>query len=481
MPRGVRTGQPSQAVDAIRPPVRRREFWLTQVMVVFVAVLHGWVESLHMLDEHSPVYLVPTTLYLIPVAYAAVTFGAYGALATGAFAALLTLPNLLLWHPGLSSVGEIAQVGWIVLAGVFVGVRVDRERDARAEAERSRDRVRALGDRYLSILENIVEPIILLDHDRRVLSANRAAARLESLSVDAFIGRELTGPTGSTILRALPDLEPGGEPTRLPLGPEDRWYDIHALETEVAGHGRGLQLLLIDVTAEQERMTRLEELTRGTLAAREEERLRIARDIHDGPLQSVIAIHRALDVMAERPSEAVEALPRALALAQGAAEELRRVSHELRPAILDDLGGVAAVISDVREFQRRSGIATFVDVGPGAADERLLPEAEVALLRICQEALHNIERHAHASRVTVRLDLPTAREFRMRVDDDGAGTQPPRDRAALEGDGHLGLIGMEERARIAGGTLSLQRLADSGTRVELRLPRVHHGHGSGSD
>lgn len=442
------------------------------MLVVLVALLHAWMESLHLLDEHSPVYLFPTTLFLIPVTYAAVSFGAYGALATGLFAALLTLPNLLIWHQGLSAVGELVQVGWILLVGTFVGMRVDGERRARALAERSRDQVRVSEERYRSILENIIEPIILVDHEQRVLAANDAAASLMGLSIDEIVGLHLGGPTGSEILRTLPDVRPDGAPVRRRLGPHDQWYDIYAHETDVNGHGLGLQLLLIDVTAQQERVTSLEGLTRATLAAREAERLRIARDLHDGPLQSVIALHRALDNLMENGPGAADAPARAKALAQDAAEELRRVSFDLRPAVLDDLGGVAAITSEVRTFQARSGITSRVSVSPAATGERLTPEREVVLFRVCQEALSNIERHSGASAVEIDVDTSGDAWLRLRVDDDGTGIPLPLDRTELSAGGHLGLIGMEERARLAGGALTITSSPMGGGRIELLLPRT---------
>lgn len=465
--------RPSRLGDVIRPPVQRHEFWLIQALLVLVAVLHAWLEYRHVLDGHSPVYLFPATLFLIPIAYAALTFGAYGALASGAIAVILTLPNLWLWHPGLSSLGEMAQVVWIILVGWFVGVRVDRERAARAQAERSRDQVRTSEARYRSILQNIADPLLVLDHERRVVAANDAAATFMGLSLDGLIGLHLTGPVGSTIVRALPHLDPGGAPVRRRLGPRGRWYDVSALETDSDGHGTGLQLLLIDVTAQQERMVQLEELTRETLTAREEERLRLARELHDGPLQSVMAVHRSLASLIDHPrTDALDALSQAQMLAQTAADELRQVSRALRPPILDDLGAVAAIEAEAMAFQRRSGIATVVAVASDASGRRLSPEREIALLRICQEALRNVERHAHASGATLSIDVPHDADFRVRIEDDGVGMDVAQDRLTLVARGHLGLIGMEERVRAVGGTLSVERLPDAGTRVEVLLPRV---------
>ena len=217
----------------------------------------------------------------------------------------------------------------------------------------------------------------------------------------------------------------------------------------------------------------LEELTRETLTAREEERLRLARELHDGPLQSVMAVHRSLASLIDHPrTDALDALSQAQMLAQTAADELRQVSRALRPPILDDLGAVAAIEAEAMAFQRRSGIATVVAVASDASGRRLSPEREIALLRICQEALRNVERHAHASGATLSIDVPHDADFRVRIEDDGVGMDVAQDRLTLVARGHLGLIGMEERVRAVGGTLSVERLPDAGTRVEVLLPRV---------
>ena len=193
----------SISLHQLLPPVDRREFWTIQVVVLLLAVVHSWIEIEHLLGDNSPLYLFPPTLYLIPCVYAAVVFGVRGAALTALWAGFLVVLNLLLWHEGLERVGELAQVTWIGVAAVFVGSRVDRERVARRQAE-SREAARhASAERYRAIMDNIGEPILLLDSHGRVVEANGSAAALLGHSVDELRGHSLSGTEGARIARRL--------------------------------------------------------------------------------------------------------------------------------------------------------------------------------------------------------------------------------------------------------------------------------------
>jgi signal transduction histidine kinase len=455
-----------------RPPVERRDFWIVQALVAGVAALHTWVEYQHLLDEHSPVYLFPTTLYLIPVIYASLTFGLTGAIATAVWSAILVLPNLLIWHDGMEALGELVQVAWIALVAIFVGLRVDGERTARAQAEGNRDRLRLSEERYRGIIDTIAEPIVLLDADHRVLAANGAAVILFETPGSDLLGGPLPGSAGAAVMEALAFVDATDRQTIVRrLGPHGRWYELNAMPTRDPGGGHGLQFLLVDVTASHERVMGLEGLTRQTIVAREKERLRISREIHDGPLQSLVALLRGLDaVVEEAPPEAGPGLRQVRQVAEDVAGELRRVSRDLRPSILDDLGVLVAIRAEARDFEQRTGIRTKVE--ENGAIGRLRPDAEIAMLRICQEALRNVDRHAQAGRVTILLETTERPGVRMRVVDDGVGLPLPLDRSALVAHGHLGLIGMDERARIAGGELALMPATGGGLCLQLDLPHL---------
>lgn len=203
------------------------------------------------------------------------------------------------------------------------------------------------------------------------------------------------------------------------------------------------------------------------LRAQEEERARIARDLHDEVNQALTAILLRLQASAgDAPPELAAELAETRALAQQAMSELLRLARELRPTALDDHGLVPALRSQVTEFGRRPGITAHLEVEDDLPD--LSADEQLVVYRIAQESLSNVARHAGASTVTVSLGrADDGRHVRLRVADDGVGLQSP---SPTPGTG-LGLAGMRERALLAGGRLDVRcgGRDGTGTIVELAL------------
>jgi signal transduction histidine kinase len=224
--------------------------------------------------------------------------------------------------------------------------------------------------------------------------------------------------------------------------------------------------MLRDLTAEYERQHELEAYAKRTTEAREEERGRIARQLHDGPVQSLVLLWRQLDALPplddpEREGE----LRAAQRTVRDTADELRRVSRDLRPPILDDLGLPPALRAEVNLFSQRTGIpARLVCVG---VERRLGPERELALLRIAQEALRNVSQHARAHRAAVRLQFD-ANRVRLSISDDGQGVDERRT-AELAANGKLGMIGMREQARLIGAAITVSNGRRGGTVVGVSV------------
>lgn len=220
-----------------------------------------------------------------------------------------------------------------------------------------------------------------------------------------------------------------------------------------------------DVTLQYEREQGLEGYARHAIAAREEERRRMAYELHDGPLQSLVLLSRNLDALDE-DADNDDVLEDAREIIDETAAELRRISRALRPPILDDLGLVAALRSEASAFARRSGIeARFEVIG----QVRALPQdAELLLLRVAQESLHNAERHSAAGSVDVSLSYePEASVLVVADDGRGIGTVPSA--ATLLAGGKLGLLGIQERVRLAQGTLDIGDRPSGGTKVSVRV------------
>ncbi len=211
------------------------------------------------------------------------------------------------------------------------------------------------------------------------------------------------------------------------------------------------------------------ELVRKLISAQEEERKRIARELHDETSQVLAALAMGLEgaAGAGSPGAAREKLADLRAMAVKALDGVHRIIHALRPSALDDLGLVSAIRWFAEILLEPHGIQ--VDFAErGEEEERLPPAVETALFRAVQEALTNVAKHADADRVRIAVAfLPQVLE--VRVEDDGRGFDVPE---VLHGEGAgLGLLGMRERMGLLDGSVEIASRPGEGTRVTLRVPR----------
>lgn len=201
----------------------------------------------------------------------------------------------------------------------------------------------------------------------------------------------------------------------------------------------------------EERTLQLEQLTHLLMRAQEEERRRIARELHDEAGQILTAVKIELDM--EGRKEASEMVARALA-------QVRDLSNLIRPSVLDDLGLLPALRALAEDFEKRTQIRVGLDLDEGTG---ALPiELHVVIYRVAQEALTNVARHAGAKRASVTLRL-RGDDVVLTVEDDGVGIQ-----GAVRP--HLGVLGMRERVAAVGGTLRLDPATGGGLRLEAVLP-----------
>jgi signal transduction histidine kinase len=303
--------------------------------------------------------------------------------------------------------------------------------------------------------------------DDRVIEANDAAAALFGQGDLSIRGGRLHGDTGASMRRLADDAGRGHPPPRIPLGQPPRWYEPIVFKGADPAGATTTQILLVDVTASMEREQSLESITRRMIATREEEQRRISRELHDGPLQSLVALWRDLDAMVSRARDPLrEGLLRARGTTEDVADEMRRFSRDLRPSILDDLGIAAALRAEAERVRSDSGFDARVEIV--GRPRRLGADAEIALLRIAQEALRNVTRHAGASIAAVTLEFGPSGVC-MRIADDGAGLDPIPSPSELLRGSHLGMIGMQERARMLGGSVLFRQAALGGLEVVVDL------------
>jgi two-component system sensor histidine kinase UhpB len=198
------------------------------------------------------------------------------------------------------------------------------------------------------------------------------------------------------------------------------------------------------------------------LHAQEEERARVARDLHDEVNQSLTGLLLRLEAAREgAPPEMEDELAETKALANQAMTELLQLARQLRPTALDDLGLVAAIEGQVEQL-RRGEIAARLDAEGDFSD--LGDDAQLVVYRVAQEALSNAARHSGAQRVEVRLRRGDSGGVVLEVADDGRGF------AFDESQRGLGIGGMRERALLVGAELTIESRPDSGTTIRLDLP-----------
>jgi two-component system, NarL family, sensor histidine kinase UhpB len=198
------------------------------------------------------------------------------------------------------------------------------------------------------------------------------------------------------------------------------------------------------------------------LQAQEQERARVARDLHDEVNQSLTGLLLRLEAAREdAPPELAGELAETKALANQAMTELLSLARQLRPTALDDLGLAAAIAGQVEQLGRGE---ISVEFGAEGDFSDLDDDAQLVVYRVAQEALSNAARHSGAARIEVRLRRPEGGGVALEVADDGRGF------AFAESESGLGIGGMRERALLVGGELTIESRPGRGTTVRLTVP-----------
>jgi signal transduction histidine kinase len=253
------------------------------------------------------------------------------------------------------------------------------------------------------------------------------------------------------------------------------WGNFAAIQQPVGGVAEIEELrLALARTTEQIRQYQqeLQSYIGAMTLGQEEERRRLARELHDVTVQDLIALSQQIErvdrEIVREPKRAATRLhdlrPQVTAIIDG----LRRQIHALRPLYLEDLGFVPGLEMLVQQTGQDHQLATDFAVTGDIDSWPSLP-IQVSAYRIVQEALQNVVRHAQATRVVVSLHLAPD-HLLLRVTDNGCGFEVPNRPYRLARDGHFGLLGMKERAQLHGGTLQIESQSGQGTTILVRLP-----------
>ncbi|HZW44297.1 MAG TPA: ATP-binding protein [Dermatophilaceae bacterium] len=441
-------------------PLRSGRFWIVQAGVLFVAFLD---EILPLVLNVPPQFEIPrstiTGLLLVPVIYAALNFGVRGSVGTALWATVLMFHDWI-FTPGLPASVEWGEIGNLLIinaVALIVGQRVEREAHARLRTEEALRGSEVAESRYRALFDEQHAPVLVTDSAGVVTEANAAAT---SLLGDGAAGRRLSDLVDAPVTAVLE-----GAVSRIPVG--DRVFVPKARTLEIGSAERLVQIVLIEVTEEEHRALEQRTYAAHLVTVQEDERRRLAQDLHDDPVQTLIHHVRMLKQLGDDPRLASDLAPLVREgghLATEVVDVLRTVIRGLRPPVLDDLGVVAALRQLVAEVRARHGISVRLRV---SGDQiRLSPENELTVYRVAQEALSNVVHHADATRALV--DLHFGEQVVLTVTDDGCGIPATSTMSASSG-GHLGLIGMRERVNLVGGSLEIRANTPHGTLVRATL------------
>jgi two-component system, NarL family, sensor histidine kinase UhpB len=414
------------------------------------------------------------------------------ALSIAFLAAVVSLKLEVPWLVGASLVFDLL----LVMGGLAMAVRQSLRADAqtsRAEQISAEARL-ALAQseaRLAAIVDSAMDAIITVDRNQQILLFNRAAEQMFKCSRESAIGSPLDrfiparfrnahrghidqfGRTGVTNRRM-------GEDNMLwAMRSDDDEFPIEAsISQSVQGAQRYYTVILRDVTRRKEfedalkrQRGELRALSAQVQEAREEEKTRIARELHDELGQLLTALKMDMGWLRERlpagDSELAAKTGRMTETLDQTVTSIRRIAADLRPLMLDDLGLGDAVAWLVEDFSQRSGVNCRLQAAGTDALDGIDRALANTVYRALQESLTNIGRHAEAANAWILLALD-ADQIRLEIEDDGRGITA-EDLAKARS---LGLKGMRERVLHVGGQLEISRAPRGGTRLSLRVPLV---------
>lgn len=328
---------------------------------------------------------------------------------------------------------------------------------------------------FRSVFEASPDGIVLVDEEGRIREANPKITELFGYGREELLGRavEVLVPEAAreshrgkrTDFQAHPHVRPMG--IGLELTGMRRDGSEFPVEISLSPMQTGRGLFVIATIRDVSQRFRLRAFGLSALRAAEEERRRIARELHDDTAQRLAAIQLRLRLLVDEHSgpEREELLAEVREELRQAGEAVRRIARGLRPPALEDAGVVTALRSHVRARAEDGGPAIEFEAQP--VDELLDAEGKLVLYRVVQEALSNVVRHASASRVRIHIEMDSDHVTAL-VQDDGRGFEVGRTQSG-EGEG-LGLVGMRERASLVGGRVRVDSEPGLGTRVRLEIP-----------
>jgi len=475
---------PARVLKVVRNP----HFWAVAAMFAIVTVFQYSQQTLGTdlpfpgLSRHS----VERVFLLAPVTYAGFFLGTRAGIASLAVACAIMLPRAIFIspHPSdalLESAGVVA-IGAVVNL-LFYLFRRERNRSQQALSalETANQEVRESQESYKGLFEGAYDAIWVYDLEGNIQSANKAAARLNGYPVKELLRmniRSFLSDESLRLAREVQDKLTRNEPAAMPyeqrIIKKDGSEAICLLATSLIssnGEPKGFQSIARDVTEEKRMQENLRYYLQQITKAQEEERRRMARELHDDTAQQLVVLARRLDNLlcnADRLSQQdITFLEGVRQQTDEILDGIHRFCQDLRPSVLDDLGLLPALQSLTSDLTEHFGIP--IAMGSAGSVRRLSPEIELILFRIAQEGLRNMCRHSKASRCWIMIEFSNDKVV-LNVKDNGRGFKLPDRVEDLAAVGKLGLAGMQERARLIGGKLTIESKPGKGTTVSVEIP-----------
>jgi len=486
----------SGLLSSARRVIRSPHFWAVLVLFAIGVILH-YPEQLTPWSATTISSLLGTTrhtaervFFLIPITYASFIFGLKGGIASLVAAGFIMLPRAI-FISEVPADAILESIGVIIVGGV-VNLWFYMHRKNIAQR-------RSIEEALVRIIDGSSIPSFVINKQHKVTHWNTAIEALTGIKREEIIGTDeqwrafyhdkrpvmadliVDGASENEIATYY---ENGYKKSRLIDGAYEAedWFStpgksrqchhftaspIRNNDGEITGAIETLQNITERKKAEENLRYYLKEITK----AQEEERKRIARELHDSSAQNLIALLHQLDNLltdkTKLPVSEAKALWGFYEQIRDTLQEVRRFSRDLRPSVLDDLGLLPALEWVTEDLKSTYWIEVGLKV---LGDERrLFPETELLLFRIVQEALRNIAKHAEATKAEVEVKFDEDK-VTVTISDNGKGFKPPESLGALTPTGKLGLAGMQERVQLLGGRLKLESKPGKGTKIFVEAP-----------
>lgn len=372
------------------------------------------------------------------------------------------------------------EVELLTAIGNEIGVAVENARLYQVQKQTAAE-LQASERKYRTLFESANDAIWVHDLDGNFLAVNQACADLTECTIEQLSHmnvRSFLRDNGLALARKVRDKLLRSEATNGPYEQvfvrKDGTEVILRLSTSLItadGKPTAFQHIARDVTEEKRVQQNLRYHLQQVVKAQEEERKRIARELHDDTAQILGSLSREVDNFVRKKSyllpDEVAFLKYMREQLNHGLQEVHRFSQDLRPSIIDDLGLSPALKSLVNKMKEHNGIDVELELLGN--ERRFTPEAELLLFRIVQEALSNIRKHAQASAAWVEINFAEG-TTRVAIRDNGHGFELPARTDDFLHSGRLGLAGMQERAWLLGGTLEVQSTPGGGTTITVEIP-----------